>query len=259
MDFSPEELQRYSRNLALPGVGRAGQARLRRAGVLVVGLGGLGSPAALYLAAAGIGRLGLVDSDRVELSNLQRQVLHDTAALGEGKVSSALRRLRALNPGVELAPHELRLEPAVAAELVRGYDFILDCSDNFATKFLVNDAAVLAGKPFCHAGALGFRGQVLTWRPEPPTPCLRCLIPEPPAPGDYPTAVEQGILGAVAGVLGALQAVEAIKVLAGVGEPLAGRLLTWDALSQRFSTVTVERNPDCPLCSVSPRLTALQE
>lgn len=257
MEFSEEQVLRYSRNMVLAEVGPEGQARLLRSSALIVGAGGLGSPAALYLAAAGVGRIGILDSDRVDLSNLQRQILHDMSSVGRDKTDSAVVRLRALNPGMEVRPIRARLEAENALELVRAYDFVVDGSDNFPTKFLVNDACVLARKPFSHAGVLGFRGQALTVVPGSGGPCLRCLMPELPPRDETPTCSQSGVLGAAVGVLGSLQAVEALKVLLGVGKPLVGRLLTFDALGMTFRVVEARRDPRCALCGEHPVITSL--
>ena len=260
MDLSEEKIERYSRNIVLAEIGPQGQERIRRGKVLIVGAGGLGSPAALYLAAAGIGVLGLIDSDKVELSNLQRQILHDTRSLGEAKTRSAGRRIRALNPDVAVRTFQERFSVDNALSLVREFDFVIDGSDNFATKFLVNDACVLAGKPFSHAGVLGFRGQVLTVDPSrADSPCLRCLLPEPPGRAETPDCSRSGVLGALTGILGSIQALETLKFLTGAGELLCGRLLTVDALKLTFRTVAVRRNPECPLCSGKKRITALDQ
>lgn len=258
MDLSEEQIERYSRNIVLEEIGPAGQERIGRGKVLVVGAGGLGSPAALYLAAAGTGVLGLIDPDRVELSNLQRQILHGTDSLGENKTRSAGRRIRELNPDVELRAFQERFSVNNALALVREFDFVIDGSDNFATKFLVNDACVLAGRPFSHAGVLGFKGQVLTVDPSrADSPCLRCILPEPPGREETPDCSRSGVLGALTGVLGSLQALEALKFLTGAGELLCGRLLTVDALKPSFRVVEFRRNPGCPLCSRKRRITAL--
>ena len=259
MDLSEEQIERYSRNIILAEIGPAGQERIRRGKILIVGAGGLGSPAALYLAAAGIGVLGLIDSDKVELSNLQRQIIHDTGSLGEDKTRSGGRRIRALNPDVELKAFQERFSVDNAMALVREFDFIIDGSDNFATKFLVNDACVLAGKSFSHAGVLGFRGQALTVDPSrADSPCLRCLLPEPPGREETPDCSRSGVLGALTGILGSLQALEGLKFLTGAGELLRGRLLTVEALRLTFRTMAVPRNPDCPLCSANKKITVLE-
>ena len=230
LDFSEDEIVRYSRHILLPEVGGTGQARLREARVLVVGAGGLGSPLALYLAAAGIGTLGLVDDDRVELSNLQRQVAHTASRLGQPKVHSAAEAARAINPAVRVEAHQTRLTAGNALDLVGAYDLVCDGSDNFATRFLVADACALARRTLVSAAVLRFDGQLSTFKPHAGGPCYRCLHPAPPPPGLIPSCGEAGILGAVTGVMGSLQATEVLKEVLGIGEGLSGRLLIWDAL-----------------------------
>lgn len=260
MSLTDEQIERYSRNIALEKLGPEGQERIRAGKVLIVGAGGLGSPAALYLAAAGIGALGIVDSDRVELNNLQRQILHNISSLGQEKTLSAAQRIRLLNPDVEVRMWQVKFSAENALELVRDFDFVIDGSDNFATKFLVNDACVMAGKPFSHAGVLGFKGQALTVIPgRDDSPCLRCVLPEIPSQDETPTCAQSGVLGPVAGTLGTIQATEAIKVLTRVGEPLVGRLLHLDALAMKFQTVELKRDPACPVCSAKPRITSLEK
>ncbi len=233
-----------------------GQRRLRAARVLVVGAGGLGSPAALYLAAAGVGILGLVDSDRVELSNLQRQVLHGTAAVGTSKLASAADRLRDMNPGVELALHEARLTSANALEILRDYDVVLDGSDNFPTRYLINDACALLGKPDVYGSIFRFDGQAsVFWAAR--GPCYRCLYREPPPPELVPSCAEGGVLGVLPGIVGSLQALEAIKLILGTGETLVGRLLLIDALRLRFRELALEKDPACPLCGAQPTIREL--
>ncbi len=249
--MSAEELQRYARHLILPEVGVEGQRRLKAARVLVVGAGGLGSPAALYLAAAGVGVLGLVDADRVEFSNLQRQILHGTAAVGTSKLASAAARLSDVNPGVELVLHEVRLASANALDILRGYDVVLDGSDNFPTRYLVNDACALLGKPDVYGSIFRFDGQAAVfWAAR--GPCYRCLYREPPPPEMVPSCAEGGVLGVLPGIVGSLQALEALKLILGVGETLVGRLLLVDALKMRFRELALEKDPDCPLCGANP-------
>ena len=243
---------RHHRQRILPEVGASGQERLRRASVLVVGLGGLGSPVALYLAAAGIGRLGLMDDQAVELSNLQRQVLYTERDLGRPKAEAAAERLRALDPALTLTPLRDTLRPENAAAHCAGYDLLIDGTDAFETKFLLNDVAVLLHRPLVHGAVLQWRGQVLTVRPG--DPCLRCLFREPPEPGAVPTCEEAGILGAVTGVVGSVQAEEAIKLIVGAGELLAGRLFQHDGLRGETRITTFVRDPRCPVCSNSPRI-----
>ncbi|MDP1828079.1 MAG: molybdopterin-synthase adenylyltransferase MoeB [Archangium sp.] len=254
--FSADEIRRYSRHLILPEFGARGQKKLKAARVLVIGAGGLGSPAAMYLAAAGVGTLGLVDFDVVDLSNLQRQVLHGTPDVGRPKLDSATERLRALNPEVTVVPHALRLSAENALELFTQYDLVLDGTDNFATRYLINDACVLSGRPNVSASVFRFEGQVSVFGAK-DGPCYRCLYPEPPPPGLAPSCGEGGVLGIVPGVVGTLQATEAIKVVAGLGQPLIGRLLTFDALEMSFRQFKVKKDPRCPVCGPSPTLTAL--
>jgi molybdopterin/thiamine biosynthesis adenylyltransferase len=259
LDFSEDEITRYSRHILLKEVGGEGQARLRAARVLVVGAGGLGSPLVLYLAAAGVGTIGLIDDDVVELSNLQRQVAHTTERLGVAKVESAAAAARAINPEVLVETHRSRLTAANALALVGAYDLVCDGSDNFATRFLVADACVLAERTLVSAAVLRFDGQLSTFKPhaDPAGPCYRCLYPEPPPDGLVPSCSEAGILGAVTGVMGTLQATEVLKEIMGIGEGLSGRLLIWDALAARVRTVRLRRDPGCALCGPVPRITSL--
>lgn len=257
LDFSEDEIARYSRHILLSEVGGTGQARLRAARVLVVGAGGLGSPALLYLAAAGVGTIGLIDDDRVELSNLQRQIAHTTARVGQAKVASAAEAARAINPAVAIETHEARLNAANALELIGGYDLVCDGSDNFETRFLVADACVLARRTLVSAAVLRFDGQLSVFKPHVGGPCYRCLHPAAPPPGLVPSCSEAGILGAVTGVMGTLQATEALKEIVGIGESLSGRLLIWDALSARMRTIRLPRDPACPLCGEHPTITDL--
>jgi len=254
--FSKEELQRYSRHFVLPQVGMAGQAKLKAASVLLVGAGGLGSPLALYLAAAGVGRIGLVDDDAVDASNLQRQVLHGSAAVGRAKLDSARERLRDLNPCIAVETHETRLTAANARGLIARYDLVADGADNFPTRYLVNDACFLEGKTLVSGSVLGFEGQLSVFN-HAGGPCYRCLFPEPPPPGSVPSCAEGGVLGVLPGVIGSLQATEALKLILGVGEPAAGRLLVYNALRLSFTELRFERDPDCPLCGERPTVTEL--
>ncbi len=253
LDFTEDEISRYSRHILLAEVGGIGQARLKAARVLVVGAGGLGSPVILYLAAAGIGTIGIVDDDRVELSNLQRQIAHGTAGLGTPKAESAAAAARAINPGVRIEVHAARLDAGNALALVGGYDLVCDGTDNFPSRFLVADACVLARRTLVSAAVLRFEGQLSTFKPHaaPDAPCYRCLYPEPPPPGLVPSCGEAGVLGAVTGVMGTLQATEALKEIMGIGETLSGRLLIWDALASRFTTIRLKRDPHCALCGTS--------
>jgi molybdopterin/thiamine biosynthesis adenylyltransferase len=246
--LTPERIERYSRQIMIPDLGGKGQIRLRQGKVLVVGAGGLGCPAAFYLAAAGVGALGLVDSDRVELSNLQRQILHSTSDIGRKKVDSAEEKLIRLNPDVEIHTYPVRLDADNAPEIFASYDFIVDGSDNFATKFLVNDTAVDLGKPFSHAGIARFQGQTMTVLPG-KSACYRCVFQDPPAHGEIMNCQQAGVLGALAGTIGSIQATEAIKYLAGMEEDLlVDRLLVYDAKTVKFRTVEVRRSAACSAC-----------
>jgi adenylyltransferase/sulfurtransferase len=254
--LGPEEMRRYSRHLIMPEVGTEGQRRLKAAKVLMIGTGGLGSPVGLYLAAAGVGRLGLVDFDRVDASNLHRQVLFGDADVGRPKVAAAIERLRGINPHVELVPHETRLDSSNALALFAEYDLVVDGSDNFPTRYLVNDACVLAGKPDVYGSIFRFEGQAsVFWAAR--GPCYRCLFPEPPPPGLVPSCADAGVLGVLPGIIGALQANEAVKLILGAGEPLIGRLLLFDALKLRFRELKLRKSPDCPVCSERPTQTGL--
>ncbi|HWR97354.1 MAG TPA: molybdopterin-synthase adenylyltransferase MoeB, partial [Candidatus Methanoperedens sp.] len=255
VDLRDDQIERYSRHLLLPEVGWEGQERLRRAKVVLVGAGGLGSPVGFYLAAAGVGTLGVVDADRVELSNLQRQIAHTTGRIGTPKVESAQAAWQALNPDVTVVPHAERLRAANARAILGGYDLVVECSDNFPTRFLVNDTCVQLRTPLVSGAVYRFEGQVLVVRPG-AGPCYRCLFAAPPPAGMVPTCLETGILGVVPGVIGALQATEVVKLILGIGEPLAGRLLLWNALEASFTTVRVPRNPGCPVCGEHPTITA---
>jgi len=253
MSLSDSERERYSRHLLLPEIGAAGQEKLKRAKVLVVGAGGLGSPASLYLAAAGIGTLGIVDHDRVDLSNLQRQLLFATGDVGAGKALTAQARLRALNPDISVIAHELELRGDNALELLRPYDLVVDGSDRLATRYLVNDACVLLGKPLVSAAIHRFEGQAMSYVPG-RGPCYRCLFPES-AEGLVPNCAEAGVLGVLPGMLGALQATEAIKLVLGLGEALIGRLLTYDALAMQWREFRFARREDCAVCGNEPTIT----
>ena len=259
IELSEDEIRRYSRHILLREVGGTGQAKLKAARVLLIGAGGLGSPLALYLAAAGIGTIGIVDDDRVELCNLQRQVAHDTARLGMPKARSAAQAARAINPEVTVHALQARLTAENAASLIAGYDIVCDGSDNFPTRFLVADACVLGRRTLISAAVLRFEGQLATFKPHAGDfPCYRCLYPEAPPPGEVPTCSEAGVLGAVTGVMGTLQATEVLKEFLGIGETLAGRLLVWDALASRFRTVRLRKDPACPLCGAHPTITDLR-
>jgi adenylyltransferase/sulfurtransferase len=247
IDLDEAEIQRYARHILLAEVGGIGQAKLKAARVLVVGAGGLGCPLVLYLAAAGVGTIGIVDDDVVELSNLQRQVAHTTARIGSGKADSAGAAALAINPGVAIAAHAVRLTADNAAALAAGYDIVCDGSDNFATRFLLADACVLARRTLVSAAVLRFEGQLSVFPPQ-GAPCYRCLYGEAPPAGLVPSCAEAGVLGAVTGVMGTLQATEVLKAILGIGDGLAGRLLIWDALGARFRTIRVPADPACALC-----------
>jgi len=242
------EILRYARHLLLPDVALEGQRKLKGARILVVGAGGLGSPVALYLAAAGVGTLGLVDFDRVDVTNLQRQILHGTRDVGRPKLDSARDRIADVNPHVRVEAHEVRLTSANAMEIIRDYDVVVDGTDNFATRYLVNDACVLLGKPNVYGSIFRFEGQASVFGGAEGTPCYRCLFPSPPDPGQVPNCAEGGVLGVLPGIVGTIQATEALKLVLGIGETLAGRLLLVDALGMRFRTVQLDRDPECPVC-----------
>ncbi len=255
-ELSADEIKRYSRHLIMPEVGVEGQKKLRRAKVLLVGAGGLGAPAGLYLAAAGVGTLGLVDFDLVDESNLQRQVLFSTASVGRPKIQEAKARLVGLNPLIEVRCHETRLTSQNALPLFSQYDMVLDGTDNFPTRYLVNDACVLAGKPNVYASIFRFEGQVSVFDAK-SGPCYRCLYPEPPPPGLVPSCAEGGVLGVLPGVVGALQALQAIKLIVGIGETMIGKLLLFDALTMTFRKLALRKSPGCPLCGPKPTVTKL--
>ena len=248
MAFTNEQLERYSRHIILKEIGVKGQKKLLNAKVLIIGAGGLGAPAALYLAAAGVGTIGIADADVVDLSNLQRQVIHATADIGKPKVESAKESMLAINPDITVNTYQEFIYSGNIAEIIADYDFILDGTDNFPAKFLINDACVLAGKPFCHAGIIRFSGQLMTYVPG-QGPCYRCVFKNPPPRDAVPTCKQAGVIGAMAGVIGCLQAMEAVKYITGAGELLTGRLLTYDALKMSFRTVKVPRDCNCAVCS----------
>lgn len=258
MTLSPAEIARYQRHLSLAEVGPAGQEKLKKARVLVIGAGGLGSPSSLYLAASGVGTLGVLDCDRVDVTNLQRQILFDTASIGHAKANAARERLRALNPEIDVIVHDVELRAQNVRGILGGYDIVLDGTDRMATRFLVNDACVLLKKPLVSAAIHRFEGQAMTYVPD-RGPCYRCLFPEPPAPGTIPSCAEAGVLGVLPGVLGTIQATEAIKLILGVGEPLIGRLLTYDALELRFQEFAFLRRSDCAVCGDRPTIADLQD
>jgi molybdopterin/thiamine biosynthesis adenylyltransferase len=245
--LTPEQRNRYSRHILLPEVGADGQVRMLESKALLLGAGGLGAPTALYLAAAGIGTIGIVDDDVVDASNLQRQVIHDTARIGQPKTASARQTIEGLNPDVEVVEYGTRLDADNVLEIIGAYDVIVDGADNFPTRYLLNDASVRLGKPVVSASILGFDGQISTFVPD-EGPCYRCLYPSPPPPELAPSCSANGVLGVMAGVMGLLQANEVIKLVLGIGEPLIGRLLLYEALSTRFTELRVRRDPDCPVC-----------
>jgi adenylyltransferase/sulfurtransferase len=254
MELSEAQFERYARHLVLDEVGEEGQLKLLQSRVLVIGAGGLGSPLLLYLAAAGVGTIGVVDNDTVDLSNLQRQIVHATDSIGLAKVESARRTLAHINPEVTIEPHALRLDDSNAAELVGGYDIVADGSDNFATRYLLNDTCYRLKKPLIGAALSPFDGQLSTFKAYlgPPHPCYRCLFREAPPPDSVPRCETAGILGAVAGVMGSLQATEVLKELLGIGESLSGTLLVYDALRAGFHSIKLPRDPDCPTCGSTP-------
>ncbi|MEM5947417.1 HesA/MoeB/ThiF family protein [Spirochaetia bacterium 38H-sp] len=257
MSLREDQIYRYSRHILLPEVGGDGQKKILNARVLVIGTGGLGSPVAYYLAAAGVGTIGIADGDNVDLSNLQRQILHFTEDLGKPKVESAKKKLMALNPDVNIDVLNYRITEDNIRSIIKDYDFIIDATDNFPAKFLINDACVLEKKPFSHAGVLRFDGQTFTHIPG--HMCYRCIFRELPPAGAVPTCSEAGVLGAVVGVLGTIQATEAIKYILGVGELLKDRLLVFDALAMRFREVSLSRQKDCPVCGDNPVITEIKE
>lgn len=256
LDLTPRERLRYARHLILPDVGIEGQRRLKAARALVIGAGGLGSPVGLYLAAAGVGKIGLVDFDVVDETNLHRQVLFGESDIGRHKLDAAVDRLRDVNPHIEIVPHPVRLTSENALELFADYDLVVDGTDNFPTRYLVNDACVLSGKPYVYGSIFRFEGQVSVFAAK-DGPCYRCLFREPPPPGLVPSCGEAGVLGVLPGVIGSLQALEAIKWILGVGDSLVGRLVLFDALALRFREVRIRRNPDCPVCGDRPTVTEL--
>jgi adenylyltransferase/sulfurtransferase len=254
--LTASDVARYSRQLLLPEVNADGQRRIKTARVLCIGAGGLGSPAALYLAAAGIGRLGLVDADRVDASNLQRQILYGSADVGRPKLEAARLRLAEMNPNVEIVAHEARLTSANATEIIGPYDLVIDGSDNFPTRYLSNDVCVFARKPNIYGSVFRFEGQASVFAPHLGGPCYRCLFPEPPPPGAAPSCAEAGVLGVLPGIIGLIQATEALKLIVGAGETLAGRLLHFDALKMKFREFNLRRDPKCPVCGDAPTIFA---
>jgi thiazole biosynthesis adenylyltransferase ThiF len=259
--FTEEQIKRYARHIILPEVGGKGQEKLLNSKVLVIGAGGLGSPAILYLAAAGVGTIGIVDFDVVDLSNLQRQIIHNTERVGTPKVESARRTVEMLNPDVKVITYNTRISKENIMDIIKDYDVVLDGTDNFPTRFLINDACYFAGKPLVSAAMLRFEGQVsvFDFRNKEKSPCYRCLFPEPPPPGLVPSCQEAGILGSIGGIMGCIQATEAIKLILGIGEPLVGKLLIMDALSMDFRKVKLRKDPNCPLCGERPVIKELIE
>jgi adenylyltransferase/sulfurtransferase len=256
MEFTDEQITRYSRHILLPEVGGKGQKKIAKAKILLVGAGGLGSPAALYLAAAGIGTIGLIDSDMVDLSNLQRQVLHHTSDIGRSKVLSGKDKINLLNPDVQVVMYEERLTSKNALKFISEYDVVIDGVDNFPAKFLINDACFFAGKPFVHGAILRFDGRVTTIIPK-KSACYRCVFKTPPPPGLVASCQEAGVIGVLAGIIGTIQATEALKLILGIGKPLTDRLLDFDARRTQFREIRVKRNPNCPLCGEQPTITEL--
>lgn len=259
MELSNDEIRRYSRQIILPEVGQTGQRKIREAKVLCIGAGGLGSPAALYLAAAGVGTLGILDFDAVDLSNLQRQILHPTSALGSLKTVSAEKTLRGINPGINIVVHQTRLTAANALELIRPYDIVLDGTDNFPARYLANDACVFLGKPNVYGSVFRFEGQASLFAPHLGGPCYRCLYPEPPPPGSAPSCAEGGVLGVLPGLIGTIQATETLKLILGQGSSLLNRLLLVNALEMQFREVKVRRDPGCAVCGAKPSIKELIE
>ena len=258
MGLTEQQIERFSRHIILEGVGGVGQAKLLASKVLIVGAGGLGSPAALYLAAAGVGTLGIIDADKVDLTNLQRQVIHHTADVGIEKVASAANKIRAMNPDVTVKTYHEWAKADNIRQIIREYDFVLDGTDNFPAKFLINDACYFEQIPFSHAGILRFVGQLMTVLPGEST-CYRCVFEGPPPPDAVPSCSQAGVLGVLAGVIGSLQATEAMKYVLGLGELLTDALLTYDALTMEFRKVQFSRNPQCPLCGENPEITSLRD
>lgn len=257
MTFTNEQLERYSRHIILDDFGAVGQEKLLNAKVLIIGAGGLGSPVAMYLTAAGVGTIGIADSDKVDLSNLQRQIIHSTADMGREKVRSARETMAAINPDVTVKTYHTSVNSENIMGLISDYDFIVDCTDNFSAKFLINDACVMAEKPFSHAGITGFRGQLMTYVPK-QGPCYRCVFKEPPPRDSVPTCKQAGVVGAICGVIGSLQAMETIKYIIGRGELLTGCLLTYDALKMEFRKIKLPKDTsECAVCGDNPTITEL--
>lgn len=257
MAMTDEQIERYSRHIILKEVGVKGQKKLLNASVLIIGAGGLGAPAAMYLAAAGVGKIGIVDADEVDLSNLQRQIIHSTSDIGKPKVKSAKETMNAMNPDVEVVTYHKFVDSTNIRELIREYDFVIDGTDNFPAKFLINDACVMEKKPFSHAGIIRFKGQLMTYVPG-QGPCYRCVFKNPPPKDAVPTCKQAGVIGAMGGVIGSLQAMEAIKYIVGVGDLLTGKLLTYDAINQEFRKIKLPSDTSkCPVCGEHPTITEL--
>ena len=256
IEFTDEQIERYSRHIILPEVGGSGQQKMLEARVLLLGAGGLGSPAAYYLAAAGIGNLGIVDFDQVDLSNLQRQIIHSTERIGMLKTESAKKTIQALNPDVNVTLYNEKMDSSNIMSLIKEYDYVVDGSDNFPTRYLVNDACVMKNKTLIHGSIYRFEGQVTVFKPD-DGPCYRCLYPEPPPPGMVPNCQEGGVLGVLAGVIGNLQVVEVLKLILGIGKPLVGKLLIYDALNTEFRNLRLRRDANCPICGEKPTIKEL--
>ena len=256
IEFTDEQIERYSRHIILPEVGGSGQQKMLKAKVLLLGAGGLGSPAAYYLAAAGIGNLGIVDFDQVDLSNLQRQIIHSTERIGMLKTESAKKTIQALNPDVNVTLYNEKMDSSNIMSLIKDYDYVVDGSDNFPTRYLVNDACVMKNKTLIHGSIYRFEGQVTVFKPS-DGPCYRCLYPEPPPPGMVPNCQEGGVLGVLAGVIGNLQVVEVLKLILGIGKPLVGKLLIYDALNTEFRSLRLRRDANCPICGEKPTIKEL--
>ena len=256
IEFTDEQIERYSRHIILPEVGGAGQQKMLEARILLLGAGGLGSPAAYYLAAAGIGNLGIIDFDQVDLSNLQRQIIHSTERIGMLKTESAKKTIQALNPDVNVTLYNQKIDSSNILSIIKDYDYVVDGSDNFPTRYLVNDACVMENKTLVHGSIYRFEGQVTVFKPN-SGPCYRCLYPEPPPPGMSPNCQEGGVLGVLAGIIGNLQVVEVLKLILGIGEPLVGKLLIYDALKTEFRNLNLRKDASCPLCGEEPTIKEL--
>ena len=256
IEFTDEQIERYSRHIILPEVGGAGQQKMLEARIILLGAGGLGSPAAYYLAAAGIGNLGIVDFDQVDLSNLQRQIIHSTERIGMLKTESAKKTIQALNPDVNVTLYNEKIDSSNILSIIKDYDYVVDGSDNFPTRYLVNDACVMENKTLVHGSIYRFEGQVTVFKPN-SGPCYRCLYPEPPPPGMAPNCQEGGVLGVLAGIIGNLQVVEVLKLILGIGEPLVGKLLIYDALKTEFRNLNLRKDASCPLCGEEPTIKEL--